>query len=118
MCIFCKIINKELPSNIVEENEDFLAFHDINPHAPVHILVIPKKHTESFHTCDSDTLAGLSNFAKEVAEKMGVDKTGYRVITNIGEDGRQEVKHLHLHLLGGAKLSFGHFTDSDAANKF
>jgi histidine triad (HIT) family protein len=118
MCIFCKIVNKELPSNIVEEDDNFLAFHDINPHAPVHILVIPKVHTESFHTADAETLAGLSTFTKSVAEKMGIDKSGYRVITNIGEDGGQEVPHLHLHLLGGGKLRFGHFTDADAANKF
>jgi len=118
MCLFCKIVNKELPSNIVAENDDFLAFHDINPHAPVHILAIPKKHTESFHTADADTLKGISEFAKEIAVKMGMDQAGYRIITNIGDDGGQEVKHLHLHILGGGKLRFGHFTDADAANKF
>lgn len=118
MCIFCKIVNKELPSNLVAENDDFLAFHDINPHAPVHILAIPKQHTESFHTADAKMLEGLSSFAKEIATTMGIDKTGYRIVTNIGEDGGQEVPHLHLHILGGGKLHFGHFTDADAANKF
>jgi len=112
MCIFCKIVNKEIPSNMVHENDDFLAFHDINPKAPVHILIIPKKHTDSFDTADIQTLQGISGFTQEVAKKVGIHKSGYRVITNIGEDGGQEVAHLHFHLLGGAKLHFGHFTDA------
>ncbi len=118
MCIFCKIVDKEIPSNLVMENENYLAFHDINPKAPVHILAIPKKHTESFHTADAETLKGLAEFAKEVAQKMGVDKSGYRIITNIGEDGGQEVPHLHLHILGGGKLHFGHFTDANPKDNF
>lgn len=117
-CIFCKIVNNEIPSNKVAENDNFLAFHDINPKAPVHVLVIPKEHTQSFHTANDEILKGLSAFTKEVAEKLGVDKSGYRVITNIGEDGGQEVPHLHLHLLGGGKLRFGHFTDADPKNNF
>ncbi len=113
MCLFCKIINDEIPSNKVLENEHFLAFHDINPKAPVHILAIPKIHTESFDTANEKTLGGLALFAKEVAKKMGIDQSGYRVITNIGKDGGQEVPHLHLHILGGAKLPFGHFSDAN-----
>jgi len=113
MCIFCKIVAKEIPSNVVLENEHALAFHDINPQAPVHILVIPKKHIESFQEVNADTMAKLTAFIQEVAKKVGVDETGYRVITNIGENGGQEVKHLHFHILGGTKLKWGNFIDAD-----
>ncbi|KIM10334.1 MAG: hypothetical protein KU37_11085 [Sulfuricurvum sp. PC08-66] len=118
MCIFCKIVRDEIPSNRVHENDDFLAFHDINPKAPIHILIIPKAHTASFATADAKTLEGLSLFTQEVARLMGIDQSGYRVITNIGEDGGQEVAHLHYHLLGGAKLRFGHFTDANTKDNF
>jgi histidine triad (HIT) family protein len=118
MCIFCKIINKEIPSNAVAENDDFFAFHDINPKAPVHILVIPKQHVDSFHEVSPETMAGMTTFIQEVAEMTGVAKSGYRVISNIGENGGQEVKHLHWHILGGAKLAWGHFADADAKDFF
>lgn len=113
MCIFCKIVNKEIPSNIIAENDDFLAFHDINPKAPVHILAIPKLHVDSFNEVTPEMMAGLTNFIQEIAKETGIDKSGYRVITNIGENGGQEVQHLHFHILGGAKLKWGHFSDSD-----
>jgi histidine triad (HIT) family protein len=115
-CIFCKIVNREIPSNLVLENEDFMAFHDLNPKAPVHILAIPKKHYESFQDAPAVEMSGLTAFIQEVAKKVGVDKSGYRVISNIGENGGQEVKHLHIHILGGAKLKWGHFSDSDPKN--
>ena len=108
MCIFCKIVNKELPNNTVHENEDFLAFHDLYPKAPVHVLIIPKKHIENFHSTDPETMAKMTSFIQEVAEKVGVDKTGYRLVTNNGADGGQEVFHLHFHLLGGGKLRWDH----------
>ena len=113
MCLFCKIVNKEIPSNPVHESDDFLAFHDINPKAPVHILVIPKIHVDSFNEVTPETMAKMTPFIKEVAEKAGIKTSGYRVITNIGEDGGQEVKHLHFHVLGGAPLKWGHFADAD-----
>lgn len=113
MCLFCKIVNKEIPANVELENEDCLAFHDINPKAPIHILAIPKKHIESFNDVDPETMAKLTTFIQEVASKVGIDKSGYRVITNVGDDGGQEVKHLHFHILGGAKLKWGHFADAD-----
>lgn len=113
MCIFCKIINNEIPSNIVLENKDFLAFHDINPKAPIHILAIPKIHVESFNEVTTETMKKMTTFMQNVAKEVGVDKSGYRVITNIGEDGGQEVKHLHFHLLGGAKLAWSHLSDAD-----
>jgi len=106
MCIFCKIVSKEIPSSVVLENEKFLAFKDINPSAPIHILIIPKKHIESFNEVDSQTMAEMTEFIKEVAKKVGVFKDGYRIVTNIGENGGQEVKHLHFHLLGGTKLAW------------
>jgi len=118
MCIFCKIVKKELPSNIVLENDKFLAFHDINPKAPIHILAIPKVHVDSFDVISSEAMAGMTEFIQEVAKKVSVQKSGYRVITNIGENGGQEVPHLHFHILGGAKLKWGHFSDADPKNHF
>lgn len=108
MCIFCKIVNKEIPNNTVLENEHFLAFHDLYPKAPVHILIIPKVHVNCFQDVSSETMAGLTSFSQEVATLMGVDKTGYRLITNNGEDGGQEIAHLHFHMLGGGKLKWDH----------
>ena len=118
MCLFCKIIEKEIPSNIILEDKNFLAFHDINPKAPVHILVIPKIHIDSFNEVDGATMGGMTNFIQKVAKELDIDKSGYRVITNIGENGGQEVKHLHFHLLGGAKLKWGHFSDADPKGHF
>ncbi|RAX54211.1 histidine triad nucleotide-binding protein [Helicobacter sp. 16-1353] len=106
MTIFEKIVSGEIPSKKVLENDDFLAFYDINPKAPIHILAIPKVCIKDFHSADSAMLGKLSEFIQEVATKVGLDKTGYRVISNIGFDGGQEVPHLHFHILGGAKLRF------------
>jgi histidine triad (HIT) family protein len=116
MCIFCKIVNKEIPSSIKHENESFLAFHDINPKAPIHLLIIPKEHFENFQTTPAQTMAGLTTFVQEVTQKLGLDKNGYRLITNNGEDGGQEVYHLHFHLLGGAKLPWNHATNNPQRN--
>ena len=118
MCLFCKIVKKEIPSNIVLEDENSLAFHDINPKAPVHILVIPKTHVESFNDVTPEIMANLTSFIQDVAKEVGIDKTGYRVITNIGENGGQEVKHLHFHVLGGAKLKWEHLSDADTKDFF
>ncbi len=108
MCIFCKIVNKEIPNNTVAENENFLAFHDLHPKAPIHILIIPKKHVDCFQNVTAETMAGLTTFTQEVARLVGVDETGYRLITNNGEDGGQEVEHLHFHMLGGAAIPWDH----------
>lgn len=116
MCIFCKIVNKEIPSSVVYENDEFLAFHDINPQAPVHILAIPKSHYKDFVTVTPEVMAKMSTFMQEVAREVGIENSGYRVITNIGENGGQEVPHLHFHLLGGAKLKWGRFIDADPKN--
>lgn len=105
-CIFEKIVAGEIPSNKVLENDEFLAFHDINPKAPVHILIIPKKHYENFQVMDAELMANMTKFIQQVAIIMGVDKSGYRLITNCGENGGQEVMHLHFHLLGGMSLKW------------
>jgi len=108
MCIFCKIISKEIPNNTVHENENFLAFHDLYPKAPIHILVIPKIHVECFQDVKAETMAGMTNFIQEVTKKVGVDITGYRLITNNGKDGAQEINHLHFHILGGGYIAWDH----------
>jgi len=118
MCLFCKIVNKEIPANVIMENEEFIAFHDINPKAPVHVLAIPKLHVESFNEVQPQTMADMTTFIQDVAKELNIDKDGYRVITNIGENGGQEVKHLHFHILGGAKLKWEHFSDADTQGHF
>ena len=108
MCIFCKIVNKEIPNNTVHESEHFLAFHDLYPKAPIHILIIPKTHVDCFQDVTPETMAGLSSFTQEVASKVGIDESGYRLITNNGPDGGQEIFHLHFHLFTrlGQKAQF------------
>jgi len=118
MCIFCKIINNEIPSNIILENDDFIAFHDINPKAPIHVLAIPKIHVDSFNEVSPQSMKGMTKFIQDVAKEMGIDKSGYRVITNVGDNGGQEVKHLHFHIVGGAKLAWSHLSDADPMGKF
>jgi len=111
MCIFCKIVEGEIPSNKILENDDFIAFHDLYPKAPIHILVIPKIHVDCFQNVTPETMAKMTSFIQEVTTLTGIDKSGYRLITNNGDDGGQEVLHLHFHVLGGAKLKFDHLTD-------
>lgn len=106
-CIFCKIINKEIPSDIVYEDEEILAFRDIHPVTPVHILVIPKKHISSLAELEKEDEAVIGKIytvINKIAKEEGIFEKGFRVIVNCGEDGGQEVKHLHFHLLGGKKL--------------
>ncbi len=106
-CLFCKIIAGEIPSAKVFENDKILAFKDIHPQAPVHILIIPKEHYDSVNALTEDSAAVTGDImlaAKQLAEEFHLEK-GYRLITNIGEDGGQTVKHLHFHLIGGLKLS-------------
>ena len=106
-CLFCKIIAGEIPSTKVYEDDKLLAFKDINPQAPVHILIIPKEHYDSLDALDETTapiVADIMLLAKRLAAEFHLEN-GYRVLTNIGENGGQTVKHLHFHLLGGAKLS-------------
>lgn len=106
-CLFCKIINGEIPSEKVYEDEEILAFKDIQPAAPIHILVIPKKHITSLAHLekeDEKVVGKIYTVINEIAEKQGFKEDGYRVIVNCGENGGQEVMHLHFHLLAGKKL--------------
>lgn len=106
-CVFCKIIKGEIPSNKVYEDEEILAFKDINPAAPIHILVIPKKHIDSLVDMkegDEILISKIYTVINKIAQDIGIDKKGFRVIVNCGEDGGQEVAHLHFHLLAGKKL--------------
>jgi len=106
-CIFCKIVNKEIPSEVVFEDNEIIAFKDINPLAPVHLLVIPKKHVKDLNAVspeDQPLMGRLLGVVKQLAYEHGVAESGYRVVTNIGSDGGQIVPHLHFHLIGGQKL--------------
>lgn len=106
-CIFCKIINKEIPSNVVYEDDEIIAFRDIHPVTPVHILVIPKKHITSLANLEKEDEAIVGKIygvINKIAKQEGILEKGFRVIVNCGEDGGQEVQHLHFHLLGGKKL--------------
>jgi len=107
-CIFCKIINKELPAELLYEDDLVAAFRDIKPIAPVHVLVVPKEHVESVADLkkEHEILVGrLIMAAKKIAEQLGISRGGYKLLLRVGDDGGQEVPHIHLHLLGGAKLS-------------
>jgi len=106
-CIFCRIVAGEAPSDIVYQDEGFLAFRDISPQAPTHVLIIPKIHVTSLAelTEGQQELAGrLIMIAKNLAEKEGLAEKGYRLVINCGSEGGQVVPHLHLHLIGGRKL--------------
>lgn len=106
-CLFCKIIKKEVPAAVIFEDNDFLAFNDINPIAPVHLLIIPKKHIASvdyLQENDKELVGSLILLAKRIAKDKGLDKTGYRLTFNAGPNAGQTVEHLHLHLIGGKKL--------------
>lgn len=108
-CIFCKIVNGELPSKKVYEDEHALAFHDINPIAPIHVLVIPKKHILSVLDIkeeEKNLIGHLHLVLQKVAKELGVDQSGFRVITNTGPHGQQTVFHLHYHLIGGRQLQW------------
>ena len=106
-CIFCKIINKEIPAELLYEDDLVVAFYDIKPIAPIHVLIIPKKHIESIADLqESDNfLAGhMILIAKSLAEKLKTAEGGYKLLFRVREDGGQEVPHIHLHLLGGGPL--------------
>ena len=106
-CLFCKIIKKEIPSEILFQDETITVFKDINPAAPVHLLVIPNKHIPSVREMDESDeiiLGKLFSGAKAAAEKMGIAETGYRLIINNGPDAHQEIPHIHMHLLGGGNM--------------
>ena len=107
-CIFCKIANKEIDSNIVFEDDLVVAFRDLNPQAPQHILIIPKKHFANILEVDDKELAAhiFVNVVPQVAKIAGVEEAGFRLVINTGKDGQQTVEHLHIHLLGGRSMQW------------
>lgn len=108
-CIFCKIAAGTIPSTVVYEDEKILAFRDINPEAPTHILVIPKRHissTNALEPSDEALIGYIFTAAKNIAKAEGIDESGYRIVNNCGRDGGQTVQHLHFHILGGRSLSW------------
>lgn len=107
MNVFEKIIKGEVPCQKVLETEEFLAFHDINPKAPIHVLAIPKVTYKDLNSIPEEVLGRLGKFCVEVAQQLGIKEHGYRVITNVGRDGGQEVPHFHFHILGGERLKWG-----------
>jgi len=107
MCIFCQIAKKEIPADIVYEDGEILAFKDVRPIAPVHILIIPKKHIESANNLtesDEKLVGHIILAAKKIARDLQTAEKGYKLLFRVGEWGGQEVEHIHLHLIGGAKL--------------
>ena len=106
-CLFCKIIRGEIPAKLVADTADCIAFRDINPQAPVHVLVVPRGHVASLDELrDAELLGKIGLLAAEIARSEGIAASGYRTVINHGSDGGQSVAHLHLHLLGGRKMKW------------
>ena len=105
-CLFCRIVRGEIPAKLVAQNDDAIAFRDIDPRAPVHILVVPREHVASMTDADPATLAAVLALAADVARQEGVTESGYRVVINTGEHAGQTVHHLHAHLLGGRDMAW------------
>ncbi|MBQ9658645.1 MAG: histidine triad nucleotide-binding protein [Clostridia bacterium] len=107
-CIFCKIIKREIPSEIVYEDDEVIAFNDVNPLAPIHILVVPKKHIDCIaHLAEEDLplISKIYGVINKIAEEKGFKENGFKVIVNSGKDSGQEVMHIHFHLLAGTNLA-------------
>jgi len=107
-CVFCKIVAGEIPADILYQNEGMIAFRDINPLAPTHLLIIPKKHIPSLgHLSEAELslIGDMVNTANQMAKREGIAESGYRLVINCGKQGGQLVPHLHMHLLGGRQLS-------------
>jgi len=108
-CIFCKIVAGEIPSSKLYEDDEVIAFRDISPQAPVHVLVVPKKHISGVNTIgpeDTGLLGHVFSVIQNLVCELGVDETGYRVVVNSGKDGQQSVPHLHFHVLGGRSMEW------------
>ena len=106
-CLFCRIARGEIPAKMVVNNKDIAAFRDVNPQAPTHILIIPRKHIASLDdVSDSNLLGQMMAMAAAIARQEGIAKTGYRTVINTAKDGGQSVDHLHIHLLGGRQMAW------------
>ena len=106
-CLFCRIARGDIRTAFVAESDDAVAFRDINPQAPLHVLVIPRLHVESLDACDDNALLGsLMGMAARIAREQGIAEGGYRTVVNTGSDGGQSVSHLHIHVLGGRHMDW------------
>ena len=108
-CIFCKIVAKDIPARIADENSRVLAFHDVNPMAPTHVLIVPKEHIASVSDLSEDSasvVADMTLMAKKLAIELQLAESGYRVLMNTGKNAGQSVFHLHMHLLGGRPMDW------------
>jgi histidine triad (HIT) family protein len=106
-CVFCKIARGDIPARVAAGDERFFAFHDIDPKAPTHVLVIPRRHVASLDdAADGEMLGALLTFVRRVAKDLGVAESGYRTVINTNRDGGQSVDHLHAHILGGRKMTW------------
>jgi histidine triad (HIT) family protein len=109
-CIFCKIISGEIPGEMLHQDDEIVAFRDIHPRAPIHILIVPRKHIASMNEVedrDLPLLGEMAGVAKQLAEREGISERGYRLVVNCGLEGGQTIPHLHMHLMGGRHLSGG-----------
>ena len=104
-CLFCKIIAGEIPCSKVYEDDMVLAFNDISPAAPVHVLVIPKKHFKNFVETDDAYILAIKSAVKKITKELNIDEEGYRLVFNTGDNGGQTVHHLHFHVLGGTRMN-------------
>ena len=107
-CIFCQIVDGKIPSEILYQDEEVIAFRDINPQAPIHLLIIPKRHIPTVADvtqAESPLMGHMVSTANQLAKREGISETGYRLVISCGKEGGQVVPHLHLHLLGGKRLS-------------
>ena len=108
-CLFCRIVGGEIPAKIAHQGDDLIAFHDINPQAPVHVLVVPKRHIASIavmQDADADIVGKLFVTARDLAQQLGVATSGYRLVINAGANAGQTVDHIHLHILGGRHMKW------------
>lgn len=108
-CIFCKIVNKQVPSELVYEDDYVCAFKDINPVAPIHVLIVPKDHLQSLNEIEQnhkELIGHVFLVSKILAREFGISESGYRIVVNCGKDGGQTVNHIHFHLMGGRKFSW------------
>jgi histidine triad (HIT) family protein len=108
-CLFCKIVNKDIPAEIIYEDKSVMAFKDINPQAPVHVLVIPKIHVAGMNDVtetNSEVIKEIFETIPKIVQQLNISETGYRLVSNSGEDGMQTVQHFHFHILGGRSLKW------------
>lgn len=105
-CVFCKIVSGEIPSKRIYEDDQVIVINDLNPGAPVHVLVIPKEHTENILTASPEILVHVKKVLPEIVRKLGIAEKGFRVVVNTGVEGGQTVPHLHFHILGGKELGW------------